>query len=149
VKIALGGDHAGLPVKKAIEEELKRLGHEVKSFGSEDGTSVDYPDPAREVCASVMKGESERGVLVCGTGLGMSIAANKVEGIRAALVHDEYTTIMSRAHNDANVLCIGGRTMDADKARGLVGLWLKTKFEGGRHQNRLDKISQMEKECRG
>jgi RpiB/LacA/LacB family sugar-phosphate isomerase len=144
VKIALGADHAGLATKKAIGEELKRLGHEVMSFGAEDGTPVDYPDPAREVAERVSRGDAERGVLVCGTGMGVSIAANKVRGIRATVVHDEYTTIMSRAHNDSNVLCLGGRTMDAAKAVSLVGLWLKTRFEGGRHQKRLDKISRME-----
>ena len=146
MKIALGADHAGLETKKAIHTELTRLGHEVTSFGAEDGTLVDYPDPAREVAESVAKGTVERGILVCGTGMGVSIAANKVRGIRAALVHDEYTTIMSRAHNDANVLCLGGRTMDEEKAVGLVGLWLKTKFEGGRHQRRVDKVSRMETE---
>ena len=146
MKIALGADHAGLATKQAIAELLKKQGHEVVGFGAEDGTPVDYPDPAREVAQSVAQGSAERGILVCGTGMGVSIAANKVHGVRAALVHDEYTTIMSRAHNDANVLCLGGRTMDAQKAVGLVGLWLKTKFEGGRHQLRLDKISLIEKE---
>ena len=144
MKIALGADHAGLQTKKAIGEELKRLGHEVTSLGAEDGTPVDYPDPARQVAELVAQGKCERGVLVCGTGMGVSITANKVKGIRAALVHDEYTAIMSRAHNDANVLCLGGRTMEAQKALILVGLWLKTKFEGGRHQKRLDKITEIE-----
>ena len=147
MKIALGADHAGFKHKQIVAEELKGLGHEVVSFGAEDESRVDYPDPAREVCQHVVDGTCDRGILICGTGLGMGIAANKVRGIRAAVAHDEYTTIMSRAHNDANVLCLGARVIDEETALSLVSLWLRTNYEGGRHQQRLDKISQMESEC--
>ena len=147
MKIALGSDHAGFKHAEAILEELKRLGHEVETFGAEDESlSIDYPDPARQVAECVADGTCERGILVCGTGIGMSLAANKVPGIRATTVHDEYTTIMSRAHNDANVMCMGARVVDAGLAVSLTGLWLRTTYEGGRHQKRLDKISKMESE---
>ena len=149
MKIALGVDHAGFKHTEAILEELERLGHEVESFGAEgESPAIDYPDPARQVAECVAEGTCERGILVCGTGMGMSIAANKVPGIRAATVHDEYTTIMSRAHNDANVMCLGGRVIDAGSAVSLVRLWLRTGYEGGRHRKRLDKIRKMESECR-
>ena len=144
MRIALGADHAGFEHKKAIADELESLGHEVLNFGADDKTCVDYPDPAGQVARCVVDGTCERGILVCGTGIGMSMAANKVPGIRAAVVHNEYTTIMSRAHNDANVLCLGARVLDTETAASLTRLWLKTQFEGGRHQKRLDKISKME-----
>ena len=148
MKIALGSDHAGFKHTEAILEELKRLGHEVEIFGAEDESPpTDYPDPARQVAECVADGTCERGILVCGTGIGMSIVANKVPGIRAATVHDEYTTIMSRAHNDANVLCLGARVVDAGLALSLTGLWLKTGYEGGRHKKRLAKIKKIESEC--
>jgi len=146
VKIAIGSDHAAVEHKEYIVEELRREGHEVQEFGATSAESYDYPDAAKAVGEAVAKGEAERGVLMCGTGIGMSISANKVRGIRAAACHDEYTTIMSRSHNDANVLCLGGRVLDPGKAVQLVHLWLRTPFEGGRHQRRVDKIARIEKD---
>jgi ribose 5-phosphate isomerase B len=146
VKIAVGSDHAAFEHKEHIVEELRAEGHEVLEFGATSAESCDYPDAAKAVAEAVASGEAERGVLMCGTGIGMSMAANKVHGIRAAACHDEYTTIMSRSHNDANVLCLGGRVLDVRQAMALVHVWLKTPFEGGRHQRRVDKIAGIEKE---
>ena len=146
MKIALGSDHAAFAHKQLILQELREDGHDVIDLGTDSEHSVDYPDFAREVARTVSRGDAERGILLCGTGLGMCMTANKVHGIRAAVCHDEYTTIMSRSHNDANVLCLGGRVMDPDRAMQLVHLWLKTPFEAGRHQKRVDKIMQVEKD---
>jgi ribose 5-phosphate isomerase B len=150
VRIAVGSDHAAFEHKTYIIRELREEGHEVRDCGAQSAEPYDYPDAAREVAKAVSSGAVERGVLMCGTGLGMCMTANKVHGIRAAACHDEYTTIMSRSHNDANVLCLGGRVLDAEKAMQLVHLWLKTPFDAGRHQRRVDKIMEIEKEeCGG
>jgi ribose 5-phosphate isomerase B len=146
VKIAVGSDHAAFEHKQYIIHELREEGHEVLDFGAKSTEPYDYPDAARDVSRAVSSGVADRGVLMCGTGLGMCMTANKVHGIRAAACHDEYTTIMSRSHNDANVLCLGGRVLDPEKAMQLVHLWLKTPFEAGRHQPRVDKIMEIEDE---
>ena len=148
MNIAVGSDHAAFEHKQYIVRELREEGNEVQDLGAQSTESYDYPDAAREVAKAVSSGAADRGVLLCGTGLGMCMTANKVHGIRAATCHDEYTTIMSRSHNDANVLCLGGRVLDPEKAMQLVHLWLKTPFEGGRHQRRIDKITKLEgEEC--
>ena len=149
MKIAIGSDHAAFEHKQSVVTELREDGHDVIDLGTDSPDPVDYPDFATHVAKTVAAGDAERGILLCGTGLGMCMGANKVHGIRAAACHDEYTTIMSRSHNDANVLCIGGRVIDADMAMQLVRLWLKTPFEGGRHQRRVDKIMKIEEDENG
>ena len=150
MKIAVGSDHAAFDHKQRIVEELERQGHDVTDVGTNSKEACDYPDPARKVARLVASGEAERGILCCGSGIGMSLAANKVRGIRAAVCHDEYTTTVSRTHNDSNVLCLGGRILGVEAAVRLVDIWLKTPFEGGRHQRRLDKITKIEEEeCGG
>jgi ribose 5-phosphate isomerase B len=145
VKIALGSDHAGYEVKERIRELAGGLGHECLDKGTHSEDSCDYPDYAKAVAESVSGGESEAGILVCGTGIGMSMAANKVRGIRAAKVCSEYESKMSRLHNNANVLCIGARSMDYEKdIRPIVEAWLTTQFEGGRHERRVGKIMALE-----
>jgi len=144
-RIAVGADHAGYQVKERIKEELQKQGFEVIDFGTHTGESVDYPDYALQVARSVSQAESNRGVLVCGTGLGMAITANKFRGIRAATCNDTYTARMAAEHTDANVLCVGARVVDADHAVAIVHEWLKGKFGGGRHQRRIDKIAELER----
>ena len=146
MKIAVGSDHAAVEHKKHIVEELAHDGHEVQDFGTNSPEPCDYPDVAARVARAVSKHNVERAVLLCGTGLGMCMTANKVRNIRAAACHDEYTVIMSRSHNDANVLCLGGRVLDANKAMQLIHIWLKTPFEGGRHARRVKKIAAIEEE---
>ena len=143
--IIIGSDHGGLPLKTALTSYLKRRGLEVKDAGTDDDTSVDYPDFAQKVAESVIARDAELGVLVCGTGIGMSIAANKIPGIRAALVTDLFMAHMAKEHNNANVLVLGGRVLDEQNACNLVDAWLDATFEGGRHQIRLDKITALEK----
>jgi ribose 5-phosphate isomerase B len=143
--IALGCDHAGVQLKGAIAELLTSRGLEYKDYGTYDEASCDYPDYAQKVGEAVVRGEAERGILVCGTGVGISIAANKIEGVRAALCSDTFTARMSREHNDSNVLCLGARVVGAGLALDVVAAWLDTSFEGGRHQRRIDKISALEK----
>ena len=144
-RIALGADHAGYPVKDRIKEALQKEGYEVLDFGTHAADSVDYPDFARLVAKSLAQAEVDRGILVCGTGIGMAITANKFRGIRAATCNDTYTARMAAEHNAANVLCVGGRVVDADHAVAIVKEWLKGKFGGGRHQRRLDKINELER----
>jgi ribose 5-phosphate isomerase B len=143
-RIALGADHAGFPVKETIKKYLLEAGYPVEDVGTWSEESVDYPDYARQVAERVARGEDRFGILVCGTGIGMSIAANKVEGIRAALAHDANTARMSREHNDANVLTMGGRVVGDAKALEIVKDFLGTQFAGGRHQRRIDKITEMD-----
>lgn len=143
--IALGCDHAGVQLKTAIAELLASRGVETKDFGTYDEASCDYPDYAQAVGEAVVRGEAERGILVCGTGVGISIAANKVEGVRAALCSDTFTARMSREHNDANVLCLGARVVGTGLALDVVAAWLDAAFEGGRHQRRIDKISALDR----
>lgn len=144
MKIALGCDHGGLEHKNAIKEFLEEQGHQVNDFGIYEQVSVDYPEIAVKVCDSIIKGESERGILVCGTGIGMSLAANKVKGIRAAAVSEHFSAKYTRLHNDSNVLCLGGRVIGIGTALELADLFIKTEFEGGRHQRRVDKIMEIE-----
>lgn len=142
--IAVGSDHGGLELKQAIFELLKSRQLECSDFGTNGGESVDYPDFGAKVADAVSKGEVTAGVLICGTGIGMSIIANKFPGIRAALVHDEFTAQMSKEHNNANILVMGGRILSAEQGVKLVEIWLDTEFAGGRHQNRLLKIAAAE-----
>ena len=148
MKIAIGADHAGFAAKEEIKTVIKALGHAVLDQGTSGEASVDYPDFAEKVARAVASGEAERGVLICGTGIGMSIAANKVPGIRAAVVTDEKTAALSRQHNDANVFCAGSRILPVVKIAESLKVWLQTPFEGGRHQNRVNKIGAIEKSGR-
>jgi ribose 5-phosphate isomerase B len=141
VKIAVGSDHGGFEFKEMIISFLRELGRDVDDVGCYSAESVDYPDFADKVCKKVQDGECERGILICGTGIGMSIAANRYRDIRAALCHEAYTARMSREHNNANVLCLGGRVLGPEIALDIVGTWVETAFAGGRHQRRLDKLS--------
>jgi ribose 5-phosphate isomerase B len=143
--IIIGSDHGGLTLKTALASYLKRRGFDVTDAGTNGDASVDYPDFGQKVAESVIAGEAELGILICGTGIGMSIAANKIPGIRAALVTDVFMARMAKEHNNANVLVLGGRVLDEQKACDLVGAWLDATFEGGRHQARLDKITALER----
>ena len=145
MKIALGSDHAGFELKEKIKQHLQQQGVQVDDRGTNGTASVDYPDFAAAVGKAVVGGEDRLGVLVCGSGIGMSIAANKVQGVRAAHVGTEYDAQMAREHNDANVVAIGARTMDEQKAFAIVDTFLKTDFAGGRHQTRVDKMMALEK----
>ncbi len=145
MKIALGSDHRGDMVTSDLLLYLKTQGHEPFTFGSYDGESCDYPDEAWHVAKAVSKGDAERGILACGSGIGMSIAANKVHGIRAALVFDEIAAGRSRRHNDANVLCLSPEMTPLDQIRKIVDVWLKEEFEGGRHAHRVAKITAIER----
>ena len=145
MKISLGADHGGFELKNLIKQHLAEQGHEVVDHGTNTAESVDYPDYARPVADDVVTGRVERGILVCGTGIGMAIAANKVHGIRAANVCNEFETQMSREHNNANVLTLGARVLSNEKGLALVDLWLKTEFAGGRHERRVEKIMAIEK----
>jgi ribose 5-phosphate isomerase B len=144
MKVTIGSDHRGLAQRKVLAEAIEALGHEVDDQGSFTEESCDYPDIAIQVCEQIASGKTDCGILVCGTGIGMSIAANKVQGIRAALCCDIATTKLSRQHNDANVLCLAGNNFDEIQFKGLVTAWLTTDFEGGRHQRRVDKMMAME-----
>ena len=142
--VALGADHAGWELKEALKAWLMDAGYQVLDFGAHGPDSVDYPDYAAQVAEAVSVGKVDRGLLVCGTGIGMTIAANKVPGIRAALCGDVFTARMSREHNDANVLVLGGRLMGADMATDILQAWLETDFAAGRHARRVDKIADIE-----
>ncbi len=144
MKIAIGCDHGGLEHKNAILEHLKERGFEVTDFGIYEQVSVDYPDIATKLCKSILSGECERGILVCGTGIGMSIAANKFKGIRAAVCSEHFSAKYTRLHNNSNVLCLGGRVIGIGTALELADLFVDTEFEGARHQNRVDKITNIE-----
>ncbi|MGZ9586330.1 ribose 5-phosphate isomerase B [Paenibacillus marinisediminis] len=143
--IAIGADHAGVNLKQDIIDVVKELGHDVIDKGCDCSTSVDYPDYALPVAEMVAKGEADRGILICGTGIGMSIAANKVRGVRCALVHDLFSAKATREHNDTNVLALGERVTGPGLAQDIVRTWLSTEFSNGeRHVNRLGKIKQIE-----
>ena len=144
MRIAVGGDHRGYLLRGKVVELLGRLGHEVIDVGTFAADAVDYPDVASEVAHRVSTGEIERGVLICGTGLGMCIAANKFPGVRAAPCFDDLTAEMSRRHNDLNILCLSADLLGERLVDHMVELWLKTPFEGGRHARRVEKISQLE-----
>lgn len=145
MKIAIGADHAGYRLKDEIVPFLLSLGHELIDLGCSCGDSVDYPDYAVPVCAEVVSGKAERGILICGTGIGMSIAANKTPGIRCALVHDMFSAKATREHNDTNVLAMGERVIGPGVAQEIVRIWLETPFSNGeRHQNRINKVMALE-----
>lgn len=144
MKIAIGSDHRGHEVKRRIVPLLRQLGHDVLDLGPEGSDSVDYPDYAFQVARAVSEGQVERGILVCGTGIGMCIAANKVKGVRAAPCHDSITAEMSRRHNDANVLCLSADLLGEELIERMIRIWLETPFEAGRHARRVEKISRFE-----
>ena len=144
--IAIGSDHLGYGLKDSIIRRLRERGDEPRDFGADSESSVDYVRFAAAVAGAVSAGEFDRGILVCGTGVGMSIVANKVRGARAALCADEYTARMSRRHNDANVLALGARVVGEELALGIVDAWLGEAFEGGRHQKRVDLIAEAERQ---
>jgi len=144
MKIAIGCDHGGICLKPAIIDYLKSKDIEYFDFGTFTEESVDYPDYAVLVADAVASGEYEKGILLCGTGIGMSIAANKVKGIRAAVLSDEFSAKATAQHNNSNILCLGGRVVTPSQAVILVDIWLSTAYSGGRHQNRLDKITAIE-----
>ncbi len=146
MRIAIGSDHRGYDVKRRIVSLLQRLGHDVLDVGPVSGENVDYPDFAFQVAQAVSEGRVDRGILTCGTGIGMCIAANKVGGVRAAPCHDSITAEMSRRHNDANVLCLSADLLGGELLDRMVKIWLETDFEGGRHARRVDKIDRFEKE---
>ena len=146
MKLALGSDHAGYELKEKLKSWLKLQGIDVQDEGTRSTDSVDYPDYARKVAESVARHDADLGILVCGTGIGMAISANKVPGIRAANVHSEFEAQMAREHNDANVLTLGARILQQDQAEKIVDTWLKSTFAAGRHQARVDKIMAIEKE---
>jgi ribose 5-phosphate isomerase B len=144
--IAIGSDHGGFELKKHVIGHLIEKGIEVKDFGTFTEDSVDYPDCAKPVCKAVLSGEAERGILLCGTGIGISIAANKFDGIRAALCGDVFSAKMAREHNDANIICLGGRVTGRELAFMIVDTWLEAEHLGGRHADRIAKIHAIEKE---
>ncbi|MGE8019932.1 ribose 5-phosphate isomerase B [Peribacillus frigoritolerans] len=144
MKVAIASDHGGMHIREEIKNLLNELQIPFEDFGCECSTSVDYPDYALPVAEKVARGEFDRGILICGTGIGMSIAANKVKGIRCALVHDVYSAKLTRQHNDTNMLAMGERVIGPGLAREIVQTWLTSEFEGGRHQNRIGKIAEYE-----
>ena len=144
MKIAIGADHAGFALKEKLRRRLAGEGHDVVDFGTDSGDSCDYPDFAQPVAREVAQGRSDRGILVCSTGIGMAMAANKVDGIRAAPAQSEDEVRMTREHNDANVLTLGAKYLDEDRAAGLIEVFLNTEFSGGRHARRVAKIAQLE-----
>lgn len=144
MKLAIGGDHRGHSAIKQLCEHLKSMGHEVDYIADCGGEACDYPEPAYAVGTAVARGDYDRGILICGTGIGVSIAANKVKGVRAALVHDELTAEMSRSHNDSNVLCMSADLLGQRLMEKISGIWLETPFAGGRHARRVKKIAALE-----
>jgi ribose 5-phosphate isomerase B len=145
-EIIIGSDHAGFPVKETVKRYVAELGYTVTDAGTDSPANVDYPDVGAIVAQRVSTGEFDRGILICGSGVGMSIVANRFPGVRAALCLDEETARMSRLHNDANILVLAGRRTDEEAAKSITRLWLNTEFEGGRHQRRLDKIGDLGKQ---
>jgi len=144
MKIAVGSDHRGYEAKQVVKAMIAQMGHECIDFGTDGTTPVDYPDLAYTVATAVSQAQAERAILICATGLGMSIAANKVRGIRAALCHDELSAQISRDHNDTNVLCLSGDQIGQVLLRKIVEVWIGTEFSGGRHQRRVNKITAIE-----
>lgn len=144
--IAVGSDHGGFRLKEEVKNYLQEKGYQVRDFGTDTEDSVDYPDFALQAARAVAAGEFQAGILICGTGIGMSISANKVKGIRAALCHDTFSARMSREHNDAQVLCMGQRVIGTGLALDIVKVWLESKFTGGRHCRRVEKIQSYERE---
>lgn len=144
MRVALGSDHAGLVLKETLAKRLEDLGHEVEDLGTHDGDRVDYPDYGAAVGRAVVGGEAEIGVCCCGTGIGIAIAANKVPGVRAAVVHDVSSARLAREHNDANVICFGARLVGVEAARDALQAYARAGFEGGRHSRRIDKIASLD-----
>ena len=142
MKIAIGSDHGGFELKEIIKSYIEKLGYDYKDFGAYDKNSIDYPVISKEVARAVAGKDFDRGIVICGSGLGVAIAANKVKGIRAVTCHDTYCAKMSRLHNDANVLTMGGRVVGSDVACEIVKIWLESEFEGGRHQKRIDMLEE-------
>jgi ribose 5-phosphate isomerase B len=145
MKITLGSDHRGVHAKARLVQILAQLGHTVSDEGTHDTTSIDYPDVAAQVSRKVSQGEMDRGILICGTGIGMCITANKFPHVRAATCHDEVTVDLCRRHNDVNVLCLSADALNDSRMERLVRLWLETPFEGGRHSRRVEKIGEIER----
>jgi ribose 5-phosphate isomerase B len=145
MRIAIGADHAGFSLKERLKSHLERAGHEIVDVGTDSAESCDYPDFAAAVAERVASGRADRGVLVCHTGIGMSMAANKVAGVRAAAVENPEAARLTREHNDANVLALGARFVDPERAAEMLDIFLKTEFQGGRHSRRIAKIAGMEK----
>ena len=143
MQIAIGSDHAGFNLKEAVKDILTEMGHTCEDFGCHDTTLVDYPDIAFTVADAVAAGRFEQGILICGSGIGMSIAANKVDGIRAALCHDTFCAKGAREHNNANILCMGERVIGQGLAKEIVIAYLTSEFEGGRHARRVDKLASL------
>ncbi len=146
MRVAVGADHRGYETKTKIVSLLERLEHVVVDVGTHDNDSIDYQDVAESVGRKVTMGEVDRGILICGTGLGMCIAANKIDGVRAAPCHDDLTAEMSRRHNDLNVLCLSADMLGAKLIDRMIEIWLTTQFEGGRHERRVNKISELEQD---
>lgn len=144
MKVAIAADHGGFTLKESVKKKLESMGLEFHDFGTYSEESVDYPDYGLKVAEAVARGEYDRGILICGTGLGMSIVANKVPGIRCALLHDTFSAKATREHNDTNVMAMGARVIGPGLADDIVELWLSTDYSGGRHQKRLDKIADIE-----
>ena len=144
MRVAIGSDHAGFDLKQTIKALLARLGIPCEDVGTPSTDSADYPDVAEAVARVVLAGQADRGILICGTGIGMSIAANKIPGIRAALAWDEASAVLGRAHNDANIMTLGGRTTPPASVEGMVHAFLTTEYEGGRHDARLAKVARLE-----
>ncbi|WP_328703158.1 ribose 5-phosphate isomerase B [Alkalihalobacterium elongatum] len=145
MKVAIGSDHGGVNIKEEIKQLMTEMGIEFEDVGCDCTESVDYPDYALPVAEQVASGQVDRGILVCGTGIGMSIAANKVKGVRCALVHDLFSAKATREHNDSNVLAMGERVIGPGLAREIAKVWLETEYEGGRHERRVSKIREYEK----
>lgn len=146
VKIGIGNDHSAVDLKQEIVQYLSELGIEVRNYGTDTTASCDYPDVAESVAKAILKKEVDYGILICGTGVGMSISANKVDGIRAVVASEPYSAKMGKLHNDCNVLCFGARVVGVELAKMIVDSFLENEFEGGRHQRRVDKIKALEKE---
>lgn len=144
MKIGLASDHGGYELKEHIREHLEKKGIEYIDYGTNSEESADYPDYGRKAGEAIMSGEVDRAIVVCGTGIGISLAANKVKGVRCALCGDSYSARMSREHNNANALALGGRVVGKDLALEIVDIWLRTEFAGGRHERRVNKISEIE-----
>jgi len=143
MKYFIGADHAGIDIKAYVKELFENLGHEVVDLGPNTKDRVDYPDYAAKVCQEVLEDENSKGILICGSGIGMSMAANKFDGIRAALCHNEYSAQMAREHNDANVICIGERVSGYGMVEAIVKSWNSASFQGGRHTGRVEKINKL------
>lgn len=144
MKVVIGSDHGGFELKEVLKKHLEEKGFDITDVGCYDTASVDYPDIAVAACSKVLSAECDWGVLVCGTGIGISIAANKISGIRCAHVADEYSAAMTKRHNNANMLALGGRVTGPDLAKSILNAYINAEFEGGRHQSRIDKIKALE-----